>query len=102
MTDLQPYLQSDCNLAYFAKLVKIPAHHLAYYFREERKQTFNDYRNEWRVNHTKKLITEGKHAELTLEAIGQLSGFSSRNAFFTAFKKVEDISPGAFAAQFIK
>jgi len=102
MDELQPYLQSDCNLAYFAKLVKIPAHHLAYYFREEKKQAFNDYRNEWRVNHAKKLISEGKTSELTLEAIGQLSGFSSRNAFFTAFKKVEEISPGSFAAQFIK
>lgn len=101
MSDLQPYLQSDCNLAYFAKLVKLPAHHLAYYFREEKKQTFNDYRNEWRVNHAKKLISEGKTSELTLEAIGLLSGFSSRNAFFTAFKKVEETSPSAFAAQFI-
>lgn len=102
MTDLQPYLQPDCNLAYFAKLVKLPAHHLAYYFREERKQAFNDYRNEWRVIHAKKLIEEGKTSELTLEAIGLISGFSSRNAFFTAFKKVEEISPSAFTAQFIK
>ena len=102
MSDLQPYLQSDCNLAYFAKLVKIPAHHLSYYFREERMQAFNDYRNEWRVNHAKKLISEGKTSELTLEAIGLISGFSSRNAFFTAFKKVEEITPSAYAAQFIK
>ena len=101
MLDLQPYLQSDCNLAYFAKLVKLPAHHLAYYFREEKKQAFNDYRNECRVNHAKKLMAEGKTSELTLEAIGLISGFSSRNAFFNAFKKVEKISPGAFAAQFI-
>ena len=102
MSDLQPYLQSDCNLAYFAKLVKLPAHHLAYYFREERMQAFNDYRNEWRVNHAKKLISEGKTSELTLEAIGLISGFSSRNAFVTAFKKVEEITPSAYAAQFIK
>ena len=101
MSELQPYLHSDCNLAYFAKLVKLPAHHLAYYFREEQKQTFNDYRNEWRVKHAKKLISDGKTSELTLEAIGLLSGFSSRNAFFTAFKKVEYITPSSFAAQFI-
>ena len=102
MYELQPYLQPDCNLAYFAKLVKIPAHHLAYYFREERKQVFNDFRNEWRVNHAKKLISDGKTSELTLEAIGLISGFLSRNAFFTAFKKVEEITPSAYAAQFIK
>jgi AraC-like DNA-binding protein len=100
MKELQPYLQSDCNLAYFSKLTKIPVHHLAYYFREEKRQSFNDFRNEWRIKHAKNLIKEGKNAELTLEAIGLLSGFSSRNTFFTAFKKAEGISPGSYAAKF--
>jgi AraC-like DNA-binding protein len=99
MKELQPYLQPDCNLAYFSKLINIPSHHLSYYFREVKKQTFNDYRNEWRINHAKKLIKEGKASEMTLEAIGMLSGFSSRNAFITDFKKVEGISPGAYASR---
>jgi AraC-like DNA-binding protein len=99
MMEFQPYLQTDCNLASFSKLIKIPAHHLAYYFREEKKQSFNDYRNEWRVVHSKNLIKQGKSKELTLEAIGSLSGFSSRNAFFTAFKKFEGLTPGVWADQ---
>jgi len=99
MQELQPYLQPDCNLAYFSKLINLPAHHLACYFREVKKQSFNDFRNEWRIIHAKKLIKEGKANELTLEAIGLLSGFSSRTTFFTAFKKVEGTSPGAFAAR---
>ncbi len=99
MEEHQPYLQPDCNLAYFSKLINIPSHHLSYYFREIKKQTFNDYRNEWRINHAKKLIEEGKASEMTLEAIGMLSGFSSRNAFITDFKKVEGISPGAYASR---
>lgn len=96
MKELQPYLQPDCNLAYMAKLTGIPAHHLAYYFREEKQQLFNDFRNEWRVGHAKKLIREGKARELTLEAIGLLSGFSNRNTFYTSFKKVEGVSPSAY------
>lgn len=100
MEQLRPYLQTDCNLAYFAKLTNIPVHHIAYYFREVKKQSFSDFRNEWRVNHAKKLIAEGKSNELTLEAIGLLSGFSTRNTFFTAFKKIEGVSPGIFAAKF--
>ena len=102
MRNLKPYLQPDCNLAYLSKLIDVPMHHLAYYFREEKKQTFNDYRNGWRVGHAKILILAGKANELTLEAIGLLSGFSTRNTFFNAFKKTEGISPGIFAAQFAK
>ena len=96
MQQLQPYLQNDCNLAYMAKLTGIPAHHLAYYFREKRRQPFNDYRNLWRVQHAKNLIGEGKSQKLTLEAIGLLSGFSTRNTFYTAFRKTEGSPPSAF------
>ena len=70
--------------------------HLAYYFREEQRQPFNEYRNFWRIQHAKKLIREGKTKELTLEAIGLLSGFSTRNTFYTAFRKTEGIPPSAF------
>ncbi len=97
MEKLQPYLQNDCNLAYLAKLTGFPAHHLAYYFREERRQPFNEYRNHWRVQHAKKLIREGKTREVTLEAIGLLSGFSTRNTFYKAFLKSEGSPPGTFA-----
>lgn len=94
------YLKPDCNLAFFSKHINVPAHHLAYYFREVKKKPFNDFRNEWRINHAKKLIEDGKAGEMTLEAIGTLSGFSSRNAFITDFKKLAGESPGSYAARF--
>jgi AraC-like DNA-binding protein len=99
MNELKPHLLPDCNLAYVSKLLNIPAHHLAYYFREVKRQSFNDYRNTWRVNHAKSLILEGKHIGNTIEAIGHLSGFSSANTFHASFKKVTGISPGTFAVQ---
>lgn len=99
MKEVQPYLQPDFNLAHLSVHTQIPVHHLSYYFREEKKQHFNEYRNEWRINHAKNLIRKGKANEFTLETIGLLSGFSSRNTFLTTFKKVEGISPSNFAAQ---
>lgn len=94
------YLKPDCNLAFFSKHLNIPAHHLAYYFKEVKKKHFNDFRNEWRINHAKNLIEAGKAGEMTLEAIGMLSGFSSRNAFIASFKKLTGESPGSYAAKF--
>lgn len=102
MDEFKPYLQAGFNLATLSKLINLPAHHLAYYFREEKKQAFTNYRNERRVDHAKKLMHEGKITHITLEAIGLLSGFSSRNAFFTAFKKAEGTTPGAYAAHITK
>jgi AraC-like DNA-binding protein len=100
MKQHKPYLEPDCNLNHLAKHVNLPVHHLAYYFKEVKKQHFTDYRNEWRINHAKNLIREGKASEITLEAIGMLSGFTSRNSFITDFKKMEGVSPGAYAARY--
>lgn len=94
----KPYLQSDCNISDISCFVNVPVHHLSYYFREELKQNFNSYRNEWRVEYAKNYLAEGKSPKMTLEAIGLLSGFPSRNAFFTAFKKKEGVSPELFNA----
>ena len=99
MKEVQPYLQSDFNLAHLSVHTQIPVHHLSYFFREEQKQHFNDYVNKWRINHAKNLIREGKADGMTLEGIGLISGFSNRNSFRITFKKIEGISPSAFAAQ---
>lgn len=99
MKEHMPYLHPEFNLAQFSVMINIPMHHLAYYFREEKKQSFIEYRNEWRISHAKMLIMDGKAMGLTLEAIGLLSGFSSRSTFFNAFKKVEEISPSTFATR---
>ncbi|MEI6175229.1 MAG: helix-turn-helix transcriptional regulator, partial [Bacteroidota bacterium] len=97
MSEMQPYLQKDFNLTMLCAHTKIPVHHLAYFFREFIGQSFHDYRNKWRVEYAKKMIRDGKNKVLTLEAIGQLSGFSSRNTFFIAFKLAEGISPSEYA-----
>jgi AraC-like DNA-binding protein len=102
MKERQPYLQPDCNLSHLAKHANLPVHHLAYYFRETKKQHFTEYRNEWRIHHAKLLITEGKIRETTLEGIGMQSGFTNRNTFLSAFKKIEGKSPNAFAALYKK
>ena len=99
MKEFHPYLQPDFSFAHLSVLIHIPVHHLAYYFREEKKQHFNDYMNEWRINHAKNLINEGKAVELTLEAIGLKCGFPNRDSFRTTFKKVEGVSPSAFVAK---
>jgi AraC-like DNA-binding protein len=99
MRELKPYLKKDFSLIHLSVLIDIPIHHVSYYFREHLKQSFHDYRNWWRIEHSKMLILEGKAKELKLEAIGTLSGFSSRNTFFIAFKRAEGISPSDFASR---
>jgi len=101
MLEQKPFLKKEFNLAHLSTLIQIPVHHLAFYFREHEKQSFLDYRNAWRIRHAKLLMHEGYTAKLTLEAIGLLSGFSSRNTFFVAFKKVEGVSPRTYSENLV-
>lgn len=99
MEKYQPYTNPGFNLAELSVLIHIPAHHLSCYFREEKKQSFVDYRNEWRVKHAKTLMKEGKNMEMTLEAIGLLSGFPNRDSFRAAFQRIEGVTPTIFTGQ---
>lgn len=99
MENNEPYLQPVFNINQLSVKIGIPAHHLGYYFREIKKESFTDYRNRWRIEHAKKLITGGRMNDLTLEAIAELSGFTNRNSFRTTFQRVEGVPPSVFAAQ---
>jgi len=96
MKDHQPYLNPDFNMATLSVLIKVPIHHLIYYFKEIKKQSIPEFRNYWRIQYAKKMIMEGKSKNLTLEAIASLSGFSSRNTFLVSFKKHENMTPQEF------
>ena len=98
MIENQPYLQPHFNINKLAVEINVPMHHLGYYLRQIKKQSFTEYRNTWRIEHAKKLMMEGKQNDLTLEAIASLSGFSNRNSFRATFQKIEGIPPSAFAS----
>jgi AraC-like DNA-binding protein len=93
------FLQKHINLAHLSVELSIPIHHLSYYFSGIKKISFNDYRNMFRVEYAKELILDKKNEVMTLEAIALLCGFSDRNSFTTAFKKIEGTTPKLFASR---
>lgn len=58
--------------------------------------SFVDFINSYRVEEAKKLMLDKTNANLTLEAIGLMSGFKSKSAFFRAFKKAVQLTPNQF------
>ncbi len=99
MKEHQIYLQKDFNLAQLSVLTQVPTHHLRYYFSNFKQQSFNDYRNEFRVRHAKLHLSQEQSGAITLEAIALLSGFSNRNTFSKAFKEIEGVTPSVYVAQ---
>jgi AraC-like DNA-binding protein len=96
METQKPYLNNDFNMNILSTLTNIPLHHLSYYFREFRHNTFTDMKNEYRVKHAVQLMESGELSQFTLETIGMQSGFETRNTFRNAFKKLYGMTPSDY------
>lgn len=96
LAEKKSFINSGYNLNQLAEEIGLHTHHLSYYFREIRQQNFTDYKNELRVKYACELIASDQYNDLTLEAIGEKAGFSSRATFIRAFKKVTNQTPGSY------
>jgi AraC-type DNA-binding domain-containing proteins len=96
LTDKKSFLKPGYNLTQLADETQLQLHHLTYFFREIKKQNFTDYKNELRVRYACELILSDEYNDMTLEAIGEKAGFSSRVTFIRAFKKVMNQTPGNY------
>lgn len=90
------YLQSDINLYQLAEKLSISTHDLSFLLNSSLLLSFNSFINNYRINEAKMLLMSNKHTFLSIEGIGYESGFSSKSAFFTCFKKVVGYSPLEF------
>ena len=59
--------------------------------------SFADWLNSHRIEYAKKLLLNNK--KYTIDAISSISGYSSRSAFYAAFKKVTNLTPTEFIRQ---
>ncbi len=62
---------------------------------------FNNYINKYRINDAISMLTNKRYAEMNMEEIGLIVGFSNRQSFYTAFKEVTGVSPKVYKRKFI-
>jgi len=94
-----PEALDDFTLEKLCRQVSIPKSHFSYLLKYHFKETFVEYRTRLRVELACQLLKNSENRLLTLEAIGENVGFSSRFTFIRAFKKVKGITPSEFLAE---
>ncbi len=92
----KPFLKHGYSLKQLAEETRIPLHLLSAFINKHYKVNFNDFINEYRVNYCKVKILNDEWKYKKLEAIAEESGFSNRNTFTAAFKRVTGINPSEF------
>ena len=90
------FKDKECSLSHLTQNTQLPLHHLSYYFNQVLQIKFPEWRNRLRVEHARKLMTDGKADEMTLEALAAESGFGTRGTFIEAFKKETGLRPSEF------
>ncbi len=97
MNENKPYKKPELSRYDLADSLQISPTYLTNVLNIELGFNFKEYINSYRVEEVKDLIRKGKLKDLTIEAIGNEAGFSSRSTFFRVFKEVEGITPLSYA-----
>lgn len=93
MTESKLFLQSDLSIYDVAKEIKAPTRKVSNCINDNFGYNFSEWVNRFRVDEVKIRFGDESSSYLTIEAIGQESGFKSRSAMYSAFSKFTGQSP---------
>lgn len=96
LTREQLYLNPDVTLQDFAGQLGINARYLSYTINTGFGKTFFELINEYRIMHARELLLEEGAEKRTVLEVMYESGFNSKSAFNTAFKKYTGLTPSGF------
>jgi AraC-like DNA-binding protein len=94
--DQKNFLDPDTNLSTLAVQIKIPQHHLSYYFNTILAIKYTDWRNNLKIDYAVSLLDQGLNKFITLEALSTQCGFLSQSTFIRAFKNAKGMTPSEY------
>ena len=94
MAEERPHLNPNLKLAELASAIRCTPHQLSALLNDRLGKSFSQFVGEHRVATAEALLATSDH--LTLEAIGQSSGFNARSTFYAVFRRVHGTTPAEY------
>ncbi len=96
MAGEKPYLEGDLTIVDVSDALGIPKHYITQIINEKLNKNFYTYVNTYRVEEAVRRMTGSEYRDHTVLRIAYDSGFNSKSAFNTIFKKFTGFSPTEF------
>ena len=90
------YMNPNLNSEDLAKKVGIPAYQLSQVVNIGLNTTFFELLSQYRIEEVKRKLIDQDYSDETIINIAYSSGFNSKSAFNTAFKKQTGVTPSVF------
>lgn len=92
----KPHLNPELTLNDLAESLNIPPHHLSQVLNTCMGQNFFDFINGYRIEESKRILSETDDMKKTILEVLYETGFNSKSVFNTAFKKYTGMTPTQF------
>ncbi len=96
MEERHYYSNHLASLSDLAKRLNAPSHHLSQVINEKMSESFYEMIARYRVEMAKELLCDRDTQNLTIVEIAEKTGYNSKSAFNTAFKKNTGMTPSAY------
>lgn len=96
LEDEKPFLDTEFSISDIALHLKAPQNHISYCINSIMNTKFSKLKSDLRVNYALYLLGSEMKNSLTIEAIGEKSGFKTRSNFYAAFKDKTGVSPSEY------
>jgi AraC-like DNA-binding protein len=92
----KPYINNKLKLQDIASYLGLPQHQLSQVINMELKTNFYSLVNKYRIEEAKRLLIDPNKQHLNILEIALETGFNSKSAFNTAFKKNTTMTPSQY------
>lgn len=96
MREEKPYLNGDLSIVEVSERLGIPRHHITQVINGRLNKNFYSYVNDYRIRYATEKMTREDFQEHSIIRIAYDSGFNSKSAFNTIFKKYTGLTPSEY------
>lgn len=96
MNKFEPWKDNELSVAKLSELTGIPRHYITQILNDNLQKNFYTFVNEYRTEYAKKLIVSQNYSHWSIVSIAFESGFNSKAAFNSFFKKYTGMTPSDF------